>query len=270
MRRDYKKIRSAAVLLSCALLLFIFTFTDLDISRALYGNMPRFARFFEIYGYLPSCLLACGMSAIGFCTNKSVVKKLHRVLGYVLFPLCSIAGCSFGLLVIYRKVWEISPNPWALLACAALLTVVLFFLVGRIPSERLDSYRKGAIAALFALILLLLSVEVLKNIFGRVRFREMTEPFSEFTRWYIVNGPTSHKSFPSGHTANAAAVLCLTLTAQKKRTRQILWAFGVLYTLVMAFSRIIAGAHFASDVLAGGLIGIGCVLLSRKLFHLPA
>ena len=131
-------------------------------------------------------------------------------------------------------------------------------------------YRKGALASLFCLILLLLGVEILKSVFGRVRFRDMTEPFSQFTQWYVLYGASSHKSFPSALTANAAAVLSLTLTAQKKQTRQILWVIGILYTIAMAFSRILAGAHFASDVLVGGLLGIGCVLLSRKLFHLPS
>lgn len=270
MPKSKKTARTILILLACVLLLAVFTVTDLAISRALYGDMPQFARFFEIYGYLPSCMLACGMAAVGFCTQRGVARPIPRVMGFFLFPLVSVAGCAFGAIVVCRRVFEVSPNPWILLCGAALFTSLLFFLVSRFSSKRLAAYRRGALAALFALVLLLISVELLKNIFGRVRFREMSAPFEEFTRWYIINGPTSHKSFPSGHTANAAAVLCLTLTARQKRTRQILWGIGAVYILVMALSRIIAGAHFASDVLAGGLIGVGCVLLSRKLFKLPA
>lgn len=258
------------IVLSCLILLGVFTFTDLEISKSLSGMLPQFARLFEIYGYLPSCLLACGMSAIGFCTHKTVTRPIQKVLGYGLFPLVSVAGFSFGQIVLYREVWKTNPQPFLLLTISLLLTAVLFFIVSKIPSKQLAVYRKGALASLFCLILLLLGVEILKSVFGRVRFRDMTEPFSQFTQWYVMNGPSSHKSFPSGHTANAAAVLCLTLTAQKKQTRQILWVIGILYTIAMAFSRILAGAHFASDVLVGGLLGIGCVLLSRKLFHLPS
>ncbi len=270
MRFQKKGVFFTALLFICLILLGVFTFTDLAISKKLYGNFPAFAHAFEVYGYLPSCLLACGMSAIAFCTNRSTVRVIPKILGYVFFPVCSIGGFLFAEIVLCSGVWKIGYHPLFLFLLAAALTALLFFAAGKIPSERLSSYRKGALAALFALILLLLCVETLKNIFGRVRFRDMVEPFTQFTQWYVVNGPTSHKSFPSGHTANAAAILCLTLTAQKKRSRQLIWGLGILYTVIMAVSRILAGAHFASDVLVGALIGIGCVLLSRKLFRLPS
>ncbi len=270
MQDKKKKILYFLLISAISILLVIFGSADLIISKKLYGDFPQFARFFEIFGYLPSCALICGMSAIGFCTNQTTSTPVFKILGYLFFPLFSISGFVFAAYVLCGEIWNANPPFFAVLAIAVLLTAILFFLVNKIPKQRLIVYRKGVIAALFALLLLLLSVELLKNLFGRVRFRDMTEPFSQFTPWYIINGPTSHKSFPSGHTANAAAVLSLTLTAQKKRTRQWLWGLGICYTLVMAISRIIAGAHFASDVLAGGLIGIGCVLLSRKLFHLPS
>ncbi len=258
------------LLLVCLALLGIFTFTDLAISKSLYGNFPAFSHFFEVYGFFPSCLLVCGMSAIAFCTNNHTKRTIPRLLGYLFFPLCCAGGFLFAEFILYSQVWKIGYHPLFLILFAFLLTALLFFAVSKFPAGRLAVYRKGALAALCSLILILLCVELLKNIFGRVRFRDMAEPFTQFTQWYVINGPTSHKSFPSGHTANAAAILCLTLTAQKKRTRQLIWGLGILYTIAMAVSRILAGAHFASDVLAGGLIGVFCVLLSRKLFRLPS
>ena len=70
----------------------------------------------------------------------------------------------------------------------------------------------------------------------------------------------SLQSFPSGHTAAAAALAtCLSLTYPKA-----CWWFAILATLA-GLQRIESGAHFPSDVLAGAAVGIACGSLTMQL-----
>ena len=68
-------------------------------------------------------------------------------------------------------------------------------------------------------------------------------------------------SFPSGHAASAMALegfLCylLFLEAKTPRTKVFWLIVGLGYNLLMGFSRIYLGVHFATDVLAGYLLGL--------------
>ena len=65
-------------------------------------------------------------------------------------------------------------------------------------------------------------------------------------------------SFPSWHTASAAALLPL-ITSNKRL--EYLWFF---YILIIALSRLYLGVHYLSDVLAGAIIGYFISLLVRN------
>ena len=72
-------------------------------------------------------------------------------------------------------------------------------------------------------------------------------------------------SFPSTHSASAAA-LYISL-AREVKTRWM-WILAVALTLLVGISRVVVGAHYPTDVLAGwalGLAVIGVFLLAEKL-----
>lgn len=73
-------------------------------------------------------------------------------------------------------------------------------------------------------------------------------------------------SFPSGHVANAATIalaVCILFP------RVWVVVAGVLWVLLMAFSRTLLGAHWASDTVGGALIGAGVGLLVAAAFTAP-
>ena len=49
-------------------------------------------------------------------------------------------------------------------------------------------------------------VILLKNLWGRARYTELSDHGAGFTPWYLPQGLTGHDSFPSGHAAMSALV----------------------------------------------------------------
>ena len=75
-------------------------------------------------------------------------------------------------------------------------------------------------------------------------------------------GEEVFKSFPSGHTASAAMIFTIAslpvfLGFEGKKYlkyRIALWSVAAAFTLIVAVSRLIMGAHYLSDVSAGAVI----------------
>lgn len=86
-------------------------------------------------------------------------------------------------------------------------------------------------------------------------------------QWFqggVFRGNDQTGSFPSGHSAVAfAALLPLGLVYRR------LMAFVLVLAPLEALSMVAFDYHFLSDVLAGSLTGIFCVLLVEKLLGIP-
>lgn len=67
-------------------------------------------------------------------------------------------------------------------------------------------------------------------------------------------------SFPSSHTASAAAI-ALVLAAFYPRLRPIAWGL----VAIVGFGRIATGAHFATDVVGGAVVGLLAGMLAMRL-----
>lgn len=88
-------------------------------------------------------------------------------------------------------------------------------------------------------------------------YRSWYQPGSPDKALFMEHGVSKEefKSFPSGHTANAAVLMTLTAFGAlnpklRDKTSLLLWV-GFAFALVVAFSRIVAGAHFLSDTVVG-------------------
>lgn len=104
---------------------------------------------------------------------------------------------------------------------------------------------------------------------GRLYFKQWYEwkPFAAFKEEY-----DDCKSFVSGHAANAGClvtILPLIATLNKRENNEMIQiltsVIGALFVFVVAFSRIIAKAHWLSDVMGGILVSCGIQALVINL-----
>src|SRR5699024_2804419 len=116
------------------------------------------------------------------------------------------------------------------------------------------------------------------NIWGRVRFREMDESYDAFTTWFIPQFEKYQElfddpaSFPSGHTSNATVIMMIiflpVLFEKFKGKDKLLYTTAIAWIGLVAVSRIVMGAHFASDVTMGAAVSFCCLFAMCKLFKI--
>lgn len=83
------------------------------------------------------------------------------------------------------------------------------------------------------------------------------------------------ESFPSGHSFNSAVVyiaMALAFASMSRRhsVRYVLIASAMVLSAMIAWSRVMLGVHFPSDVTAGWLGGAGWAFLAAALLYRPA
>ena len=248
---------------------------DLKISQAIYGPSNVMAQIFEGAGIFPPFLIwSVTFALLCFLVDPAKDRKLLKQVGCVAGMVAS--WFVFGYMAINETSIEISWLPYVMgVVSAALFTPLTLYLVGRIDAEK---KKKWLIFFGFASIVCILTniilVNLIKYIWGRPRFREMAAAgdFSIFTNWYKINGFTlhGHHSFPSGHTASATVlfVFCaLVEVFPERKEKEGTTAFIVgLYTFTMAYSRLVLGAHFLSDVTAGFTVAFLTYAVTRDIY----
>lgn len=143
-----------------------------------------------------------------------------------------------------RLLSEVGYLPWFA------LLVVVFAAGMAVRARRLAAGVIVVVAALIANA----SFVILKRIFER--------PRPEFTD-HVVSG----WSMPSGHSTMAAALALVILFVGGFRHKIFAYFFAASYVLLTMLSRVVLGAHYPSDVLAGALLGSGCACLVFAASH---
>ena len=135
------------------------------------------------------------------------------------------------------------------------IAILTLWKVNTDHGERMQSLRAFALA----LILTLVVSQGLKLVFS-----ESPRPWSVHPA--VPDFPALvkryYKSFPSGHTSFAVAIAATWSTVAPKKYRFPIGMF--LLALGVAFSRIYLHMHWLHDVLAGGLLGLGCSYIALR------
>lgn len=190
-----------------------------------------------------------------------------------------------------------SSSSWfiaTILAISILIDLFAIFAMNKVNDETLKKLLKFAVVVIIvAGIPTILINLIIKKPWGRIRYRAMNmygdDPiygFSAFTPWYnpkgqwldnntklaIFGSTDVLKSFPSGHTAAAGATYALLALPKilgkedNKKLVAIVWTISILWTTLCAIGRIVAGAHFMSDVLFGGTMAFLCYAGANEFY----
>lgn len=251
-------------------LLILFAFFDLNITHALYNPTSIFGRTMENLAEMPFQLL-CVFACCLLFKYRDKTSKFTNIVWGIFFILFAIffSGYSGGRLISYSKSygWDKALR-WGL----AIGISVLHFVIGAVCAYfiKTDNPRKAVAFSLFVLMMWILSFLMMngfKFLWHRPRWRYIVtlegDPDQYFVPVYILgcNGDLSSNfaSFPSGHTINAIGVISISLLGyafpQFDKSSFFLRLFAYIWAILCAISRIIVGAHFATDVTAGFLLG---------------
>ncbi len=282
-----------------AVLMLIGTFFDLDISKKLTAGSLNAGEYYASDAFVLGCE-AYGSTPIwlAFCFAFALLYTLFTRLDIPLWLkalLCAVCVVA-AIFVSFKAIVEIFGylaeqngvesllDAKGVQGSALFVGVVLFALVFLLVIKvKLDKKTILNVAlVLLCSCALYMLVSVIKTPVGRVRFRTINVLGDEslFTPWYTINGKRAFdglpddccKSFPSGHTFSAGMIFTLLLLpdlfdwANKRWLKAVLWTCCCGYVACVAVSRIMAGAHYLTDVTAGGFLALWGVMFFREVF----
>ena len=267
MIKKYKGEIIFFYLFSAAALIIAF-FADLKIDIFLNNPKNPFAIWFQNVGEMPSRLLPILAGCVLFYLGES---KALRAFG--LFS--TVCGSAYFGYHIARYFFKEENNLIFGILFGLSLGALIMFLGYFIEFD--ESLKKPlvilAITGLAVMAVQTGIIEGTKYLWGRVRFRDLLAAgsYDAFTSWLHPNGINGHKSFPSGHTASAGMsylIMMLPLINKKfleKKTLLFIIAFA--HTAVVAYTRLVMGAHYLSDVAMGNLVSFTCVIAALYILE---
>lgn len=271
--------RSAGIFAGLALALLIAgSVVDYSLSTALYTPENAFGVVLAAYGEVPAllALIAAGVLAIRARPPVHLILRISLIVG------------GAGLIIVGTLALIVRPEEYWALPTAVRTFVALALAAGVIwATARLSvGATWQAMCTLAGALFLVVAAEMVlvqgvKIFWERPRMRMLTETGADFAHWWspgyddkselLNHGVESSefKSFPSGHTANAAVAIMLTgfalLREDLRRYTTALFWIGAGWAVLVAVSRISLGAHFLTDTAASLLLAFAAILAVSHL-----
>ncbi len=270
MKKQDANILINILLLIWAMLAAYFAFTDLQISIFVVNQNSGWAIFLENFGEIPGLLVLYFSTQIYLAKYSSESKLRVLLFSLILFLAASFLS-GYLAVVIYEGITGSYTFLREYKIAIILVLLIINFLLNifirnlKIPNS-LKEFSK--ISILLGVYGYLFIVQPIKHFWGRVRFRDLDSLHSNFTEWFIPNGINGNQSFPSGHAAMGWMILPLLLLVvnKSKSIKTSLLILIISWGLAVSLSRVVIGAHYASDVLFGSSIIIIVFLVITKSY----
>ena len=263
-------------------MIIVGSFLDLQINQAIFSKNNGFgitmAALSIIVGYGVLAMMGGTFFYHGLKLTDVIWQKILFIGASILVLGATVLLCArkefFGI-----NGWNIPDLVWlGYLLAAPIMGACMFG--GYLLAKKANNPRLWIlilIAAAFAALALLIGTTAVKSIFNRPRYRVLvSEHPNLFYNWWerctnsssLISqynvSPEEFKSFPSGHTSVCALgmlfVIMLPFITGKELKHQVIYFYIALaYTLLVAFTRMLVGAHYLSDVGMGGLITTVCL-----------
>lgn len=244
---------------------FWFGISDLDISMQIVNQDSVWAMFLQNYGMILGIIVILSGIFIYYSSIKSITDFLSYTIRTVFFLVGS--GLIFYLFEILLGN-SVTNNLIYFLIISFTIGFIIFMIihkVSQVKNQLLIKYSRAVVGmALFGYVI---GIQVTKFLWGRVRFRELDAAFSQFTPWYLPQGITGFDSFPSGHAAMGWMLLALIILFDNSKVwiKNFILMLIIIWSIILAYSRVVIGAHFASDVLFGSFfIILTFIILQRN------
>lgn len=266
-----------AVLIGIAACVLIGSFCDLALSSAVFNIDSIFGMIFAGYGDMPMSICMFAAALILFMhPSKKIVLRVLQIIGAILCLLMSVP-----FMVVMPAVRDGLPMPVAIVVGIALIVCLSIFLPKGIRKMDHSSAVRLALTLVLVAYGSMMLVNMFKGTWARPRMRMISiTDGAAFQPWWVIGceakdalmqlgvAAEEFKSFPSGHTCSAATALLLPYVARYSakytdKERTFFW-IGVVWAVVVAFSRIIMGAHFLTDVSFGFLATLIVMYVCRK------
>ena len=166
-----------------------------------------------------------------------------------------------AVLCIYAGWLAVYPESYGLPVILMILVIaaLVFGLIYALPLPELTPRNKKILQlGLMITAGSFFTVQLMKFLWGRPRYVAILNDGADFAEWFRIEGlalrDDYYKSFPSGHTVSASAIFFITylpdLFPSLPQKPWIWWGISFLFTFAVAFSRVMAGMHFVTDVMA--------------------
>lgn len=265
-------ITHIGAIIAIIVLMVVGSLYDLQINHALSNGNSFFGAFFSVVGEWPAyggLVIAC---LILFRLPVSPIKK------YIVMYRISIAVCMFGALAVWgisgTDIIEIPHKIYFALVLACLVTLACVYFSRYIQPATAVRLAKWATFAIIVILASVIVINVLKAVWGRMRYRAMLEvgSFDGFTPWWEPQGGGSgeFKSFPSGHSASAVNIFVFAslydIVPRLKKYRVYAYAISIVFAVSVMLSRIVYNAHFLTDVVVGATLSYICYIVAKYTF----
>ena len=263
------------------------SFLDLQISTAIASRSNGVGIFISILGPTIGWL---GMAAAGGGFLALALQKRYPLWAnigfYILAAGCYIAGVYFaGKEYFSSHGFENAAPKFVGMLIAAVPLAGGVFLGYRLFKNCDHPYAWVILAVICAVVFVALvpGVTILKEIMHRPRFRTASEieavlyhnwwepckNYKELMETYHLTSE-EFKSYPSGHTAEASVLLVfvtfMPMLNRKLEKIQLPCFFASLaFALLIGFARILAAAHFLSDVSTGLLLIVLFTFIANEI-----
>ena len=150
----------------------------------------------------------------------------------------------------FIKITELGDSLWYF--STFLLILIISFIGKNLKIITVKSYlflRNFSIFSLFYLLFVGIVTQILKHIIGRPRPNHAD--FQNNFDFNFFSTDASFHSFPSGHSSTIfTIVIILSLLVPRLKI------FFIFFGFIIALSRVVVGAHYVTDIIAGSLLAL--------------
>lgn len=239
--------------------LIIGAFYDYQITDFFYDQENLIGILFERFLLIPVQL----MIVITMCMCKRIYhNRIYLLLGWVA-SLYMIQDFIHYYVHIDMMVWCMC------MLTAVLITALVNYVVMKFSEYTIKQHFRFFMFYTCVLLSAILVTFIIKNIWGRIRYRDMQDA-AQFCVWYKPCGLYGNHSFPSGHTTAFTSILCFLQwkTHPLQKVSPFRYIVITACIIFMPVTRMMMGAHFLSDTAAGFMIAYSCYLIYRYQFHM--